>query len=592
MDKIEIIAEIANAHQGCEETAFNLAKEAQKTGVEAIKYQIYFAEELLVKRHPRFEHFKKQSFSKNSWKDLIKKTKQLGVKVYADIYGIQAFKLARECSVDGYKIHSSDLSNFHILSLINNIKNGERVILSCGGSNIREIFYALKQIRGLESRPILMHGFQSYPTNINDTNLERISWLKEHFGHNCDIGFQDHISGDDWFAIALPLLAVAKGAKCIEKHITFNRDKKGIDYYSSLEPKELKFFVSCIKKTINSFGDNYVAFSEAEVKYRNTVKKKAVAARDIIKGEILKENDINYKRVSDQTIETAYLEDLIGKKTNKLLKYEEIISRDCLENNIFALIIARSNSQRLPKKALLNISGEPALTHLIKRVKQSKMVTKIILCTTTGREDDELEKLAYKNNIEIFRGENYDVLGRMLGAVNNKNADIILRITGDDILVDPDYIDKGLTNHLQKNSEYTDLKELPSGTEVEIFNYQLLKDINKCNINKDETEYLTYFITKNRSHINMNSLRVDKNHNKNWRLTLDTIDDYKVITKFTDHMLKIGKLDNYRLQDIVDFFNKNNHLFDINKFPETKKNSQTINTEMHWKNLLFNENEL
>ena len=143
MDKIEIIAEIANAHQGCEETAFNLAKEAQKTGVEAIKYQIYFAEELLVKRHPRFEHFKQQSFTKNSWRNLIKKTKQLGVKVYADIYGIQAFKLASECRVDGYKIHSSDLSNFHILSLINNIKNGESVILSCGGSNVREISYAL-----------------------------------------------------------------------------------------------------------------------------------------------------------------------------------------------------------------------------------------------------------------------------------------------------------------------------------------------------------------------------------------------------------------------------------------------------------------
>ena len=333
----------------------------------------------------RFEHFKQQSFTKNSWRNLIKKTKQLGVKVYADIYGIQAFKLASECRVDGYKIHSSDLSNFHILSLINNIKNGESVILSCGGSNVREISYALKQLRGLKSRPILMHGFQSYPTNINDTNLKRISWLKDYFGHKCDIGFQDHISGDDWFAISLPLLAVAKGAKFIEKHITFNRDRKGIDYYSSLEPKELKFFVSCIKKTINSFGDNYVAFSEAEVKYRNTVKKKAVAARDLIKGEVLKENDINYKRVSDQTIETAYLDDLIGKKTNKFLKNEEIISRDCLENNIFALIIARSNSQRLPKKALLNISGEPAITHLIKRVKQSKMVTKIILCTTTGR---------------------------------------------------------------------------------------------------------------------------------------------------------------------------------------------------------------
>jgi len=429
MNSIKIIAEIANAHQGSPKIAFDLAKEAKNSGVDFVKYQIYFAEELLVRNHPRYEHFKNQSFSKKDWKNLILETKNLGVKVLCDIYGSEAFKLASECKVDGYKIHSSDLTNYHILSLINQIRNGEKVILSCGGSNIREISYALNKLNNISSRPILMHGFQNYPTKIEDTNLNRINFLMDLFGEKCDIGFQDHISGEDWFSIALPLLAITKGANIIEKHITFDRDKKGVDYYSSLEPRELKFFIKCVKKTINALGNDSINFSESEINYRNTVKKKPVATCDLKKGEMIKLTDITYKRVSEEKVETLLLEELLEKKINKSIKKEEIITKECVENNIYALIIARLNSQRLPNKALINIAGEPALTHLIKRVKQSKMINKIILCTTRRREDDKLEELAKNNEVEIFRGEDKDVLGRMIGSVKNYNPNIIIRIT-------------------------------------------------------------------------------------------------------------------------------------------------------------------
>ena len=66
MDDIEIIAEIANAHQGDPEIAYEIALEAYNAGSDAIKYQIYFAEELLVKRHKRYEHFKNQSFNSDT----------------------------------------------------------------------------------------------------------------------------------------------------------------------------------------------------------------------------------------------------------------------------------------------------------------------------------------------------------------------------------------------------------------------------------------------------------------------------------------------------------------------------------------------
>jgi sialic acid synthase SpsE len=72
MSKIKVIAEIANAHQGVLELALKLAEESAKAGVDAVKYQIYFADEFLTTTHPRYEHFKKQSFSKSTFISLCR----------------------------------------------------------------------------------------------------------------------------------------------------------------------------------------------------------------------------------------------------------------------------------------------------------------------------------------------------------------------------------------------------------------------------------------------------------------------------------------------------------------------------------------
>ena len=76
----------------------------------------------------------------------------------------------------------------------------------------------------------------------------------------------------------MPLLAICMGAEVIEKHITIDRSAKGVDYYSSLEPKELKNFIYYVKKTLSSLGEEEVAFSKDEINYRNIVKKRIVLA--------------------------------------------------------------------------------------------------------------------------------------------------------------------------------------------------------------------------------------------------------------------------------------------------------------------------
>ena len=119
---VEIIAEIANAHQGNPNIAIRLAKSAKDSGADAIKFQIYFAEEMLNKDHKRYEHFKNQSFNHKTWDYLIQRLKKKKIKIYCDIFGVKAFKVARKNNVDGYKIHSSDLNNIRLLNLIKKTK--------------------------------------------------------------------------------------------------------------------------------------------------------------------------------------------------------------------------------------------------------------------------------------------------------------------------------------------------------------------------------------------------------------------------------------------------------------------------------------
>ena len=117
---VEIIAEIANSHEGSVDNAKKLALKSLESGADAVKFQIYFAEELLVKNHPRYNHFKNQYFSKKEWINLIKSVKKR--KGLLRCFCIKAFQLAKSLKVDGYKIHSSDLLNHYLLEKVSKEK--------------------------------------------------------------------------------------------------------------------------------------------------------------------------------------------------------------------------------------------------------------------------------------------------------------------------------------------------------------------------------------------------------------------------------------------------------------------------------------
>ena len=548
--KIEIIGEIANAHQGSVKKAMDLARAAFYSKADAVKFQVYFANEMLNPKHKRYLHFKKQSFSKNQWLKIFNFCKKNKIKFYCDVFGLEALKFVQKNNVRGIKIHASDMANKQVLDEIIT----KKVFLSCGGANINEIAYAVNICRKKGIRPILLYGFQSYPTEPKDVNFSRFSLIKEIFKKHADFGYQDHSSGSSQYHKLLPFFACGIGATFLEKHITFDRKKKGVDYYSSIEPKNFSDFVKIIRNLEKSYNGNTYEISKKEKIYRDETKKIYFAKKNISKNKTIKSKDLIMLRSNNPKVKPLPIENFIGKKTNKIIKKFSSIRSIDLKQKIIAIIVARSKSKRLPNKALKKICGFATLDHLIRRVKKSKMVDQIILCTTKYKEDLSIVKIAKKNKIKSFRGENNNVLKRMLSSLKNKKVDHIVRITGDDILIDPDYLDIAIRSHLRTNSDYTDHKNLPSGTETEIFSLNLLKNIMLTSFSSEDSEYLTNYVIDNKNEYLCNSAPVKYSHKKKIRLTIDTQKDFKKVSTFLNRMKDKEKLFNYNMNDIIKFF--------------------------------------
>ncbi len=585
---VEIIAEIANAHQGEPEQAAELARAGFDAGADAVKFQVYFPHEFIVERHPRFEHFANQSFSPEVWSKLIPEAKKFG-SVYCDVFGVEAVTLATNYGADGFKIHSSDTGNLPLLKAT--AETGGKVFLSSGGSSARELGTAVCLFAKAGVRPIILHGFQSYPTEVKNSDLRRLHWLTENFGDVCDFGYADHVAGDGPFAHILPAMALPFGIQVIEKHITLDREAQGIDYYSSINVSDLAEFIEMIREAESGLGTGSGGFSPSEIHYRDMVKKHFVAAADLRKGHVLCEQDLVMKRVPGVKGSAVEMDKLVGRALLRDISVESRLSRADVRNRIWALPVARSASARLPGKALIDVAGMPALGHLFQRLKRIGVIDRVIFCTTHLAEDDALEALAKDHGIHTFRGPIKNVLARMVGALDlsppGEGADVVLRVTGDDILIDKDYVERAISHHLKTNAEYTDLKELPSGTEVEIFDADLLRDLSILCSDGEGTEYLTYYVLNNSDQFRISKAPVDERHARNWRLTLDTPEDYEVVKRLLEGLKTNGRSIDYNLDDIVTFFETNPEVLELNAKVHQCQAPIKVDTRLEWRKLIW-----
>lgn len=156
-------------------------------------------------------------------------------------------------------------------------------------------------------------------------------------------------------------------------------------------------------------------------------------------------------------------------------------------------IIARTNSQRLPHKTILDIGGKKTIEHIIDSMKELKYADKIYLCTSVDEEDKILLEIAKENGIEAYAGSRDSVIDRMLDVAKMENADNLLRVTGDNIFTDPIILDFALKEHMEKGADYTRVERLPIGVTGEVMKVSAVTDCYS-KIDPDKSEYLAVYM--------------------------------------------------------------------------------------------------
>ena len=562
-----VIAEMANAHEGSLEKAFGIVDGATRAGADAIKFQCFTAEELLVKKHSMYETFRKLEMPWQHWEKLILYTKEQGLDVLCDVFGLESACRMIDLSPAGLKIHASDLSNTPLLRHVGN--SGLPVLLSSGGASWIEIAEAVESLNKAGAHSIvLMHGIQNYPTAIRDCGLLKLRVLAEQF--NLPVGYADHVDAEAAEAFWLPLLAVAVGARLIEKHITLDRSKRGTDFYSSLNPDEFARLIAFMRMCEEALGHWSLKLSEAEISYRRSVKKGLVASAPLESCGPIREKDVVLKRIEEENSLVAFPQ-VLGKILKHGKEDEQGIRFSDLEHKVVATLACRVQSTRLYAKPLQLIGGQSILLHLINRLKTITHVTEIVLAISEGQENLVFVDLAKEQGLPYVIGDQKDVLGRLIKAAEMVHGDILLRVTTENPFIYHENVDSLIEDHVKACADLTVCELLPNGAHVEIINIDSLRRAHKFGEDRHRSELCTLFIFENPDLFSINRISAPPEVARpDLRLTVDTPEDLMVARNVYDALSsKFGSM--LPLDEIVKYLDHYDEIRKISSHLETMK---------------------
>lgn len=352
-----IIAEAGVNHNGDLDNALKLVDIAVKAGADAVKFQTFKAENLVStsaekaayqqkttdSEESQFTMLKRLELDLQSHKTLINYCKESGIQFLSSPFDLDSLQLLTELNIPKIKLGSGEITNSPLLLACAHTQ--KPMIFSTGMATIAEIEQALAVLAfgyihpssemptsleqcyqayisaegqtALQDKVSLLHCTTEYPAPFNEINLQVIYSLEKTFG--LPIGFSDHTEG-----IAIPVAAVALGAKIIEKHITLDKTMSGPDHSASLAPEELIEMVKSIRQVEQALGQSQKIPTLSEQKNRHCARKSLVAKTYINEGELFSVDNVTTKRPESGLSPHLYWE-VIGEKATKSYNVDDII---------------------------------------------------------------------------------------------------------------------------------------------------------------------------------------------------------------------------------------------------------------------------
>ena len=323
--KVFIIAEIGINHGGDFKKCIKMINAAAKAGADSVKIQTSDVNESYMQNTQSYKEFKNKNFSNNELSKLKKYSENLGVIFFSTPGDIKSLMRLIKIKVPAIKISSGLATNLPLIGEA--IKSKLPIIISTGLSIKKDLDDLKRFIKRHKYKKIaILKCTSQYPASPAELDLRAINFLKKKF--NLPIGFSDHTT-DDLAAV----IAVANGAKIIEKHFTLNKYQKGADHKISLEPKEFKIMVKKIRVAEKMLGSKTFEIRENTKKKRKIYLRYLTAKKEIKKGDVFSLDNIGFFRhnKSKTGLDPKYFFSLDNTKSKINMKKGQIFSKRHLQ---------------------------------------------------------------------------------------------------------------------------------------------------------------------------------------------------------------------------------------------------------------------
>lgn len=292
--RIVIVAEIGNNHEGDYQVAVELVRSAAACGVDAVKFQTFRTDHYVSKAdEARYKRLKTFELTEQQFGDLAALTRSLGLRFLSTPFDLESARVLRDL-VDAYKIASGDITFYPLIQSV--CQTAKPIILSSGASSLDQVKTTERFIsdqwrrQGIASELAILHCVSSYPVPPAQANLRAIACLRETFP--CTIGYSDHTEG-----IEACLLAVGLGAQIIEKHFTLDKNFSDFrDHRLSADPSEMKVLVERLRAAEAMLGAPAKGVQPCEEAMALAIRRSIVACSDLPAGHRISAGDLTWVR--------------------------------------------------------------------------------------------------------------------------------------------------------------------------------------------------------------------------------------------------------------------------------------------------------
>lgn len=281
-----VIAEVGSNFNQDLGIAYDLIENAANTNADAVKFQLFRAEELYPPGSELYDLFKKIELTPDWLPKLQAHARKHEIEFLASAFDIESVDILEDLGVTAFKIASSETTNLRLVHHI--ASTGKPVIISTGMCDSIDVEEAIDVCIGVGNRKVaLLQCGAVYPLPKEQVHLRVISSYIERFA--CPVGFSDHTRGP-----AAAVAAVGLGARVFEKHLTLSRDMEGPDHFFATEPDELVTYIELVHEAFSALGKGQKQMLPMEKE--NGRREGLYATRDLAAGEVIGQNDLVEKR--------------------------------------------------------------------------------------------------------------------------------------------------------------------------------------------------------------------------------------------------------------------------------------------------------